>query len=70
MHLEMVYAHQGRHLPLYASQFHPEKNAFEFDQTWDSAAVAEQLHASDAIQVTMSERSEIDVLHTRQCQCT
>ena len=25
---------EGRELPFYASQFHPEKNAFEWDQTW------------------------------------
>jgi len=49
---EFVSLAEGRHLPLYASQFHPEKNAFEFDQTWDSPAVAEHLHASDAIQAS------------------
>jgi gamma-glutamyl hydrolase len=41
---------EGISLPLFASQFHPEKNAFEFDQTWDTPEVARPLHSVDAIE--------------------
>ena len=36
----------GRELPFFGSQFHPEKNSFEWDQSWDSDIL--QIHSVDA----------------------
>ena len=37
----------GRDLPFFGAQFHPEKNAFEWDQSWDSQSL--QIHSTDAV---------------------
>ena len=46
---------EGQTLPWYASQFHPEKNAFEWDQAWCSSASrvdAAEAHSAAAIDAT------------------
>ena len=50
--VEFVSMLEGRELPFYASQFHPEKNAFEWDQAWCSSARvdAAEAHSDAAIQ--------------------
>eukprot|EP00658_Telonema_sp_P-2_P052437 TRINITY_DN4064_c0_g1_i3.p1 TRINITY_DN4064_c0_g1~~TRINITY_DN4064_c0_g1_i3.p1 ORF type:complete len:332 (+),score=59.47 TRINITY_DN4064_c0_g1_i3:20-1015(+) len=40
---------QSRTLPMFASQWHPEKNAFEYDQSWDSPLDAQSVHSADAV---------------------
>merc|ERR1711920_102728 len=40
---------EGRRLPFFGAQFHPEKNGFEFDQMWDSKADA--IHSPAGIQM-------------------
>lgn len=40
---------QGRELPFYAAQFHPEKNGYEFDQAWDSKAT--EIHKDAGIEM-------------------
>lgn len=48
---EFVSLMEGRELPFYASQFHGEKNAFEFDQSWesDSRINPDTVHSGPAI---------------------
>ena len=41
--------------PIFASQFHPEKNAFEFDQVWDGpGAGVGDMHTPEAVQAMAS----------------
>lgn len=47
---------QGNQLPFYGSQFHAEKNAFEWDQAWCSAMPArdvDEIHSPRGVQVRL-----------------
>ena len=43
----------GEGATMFASQFHPEKNAFEHHQEWDNDQVADMVHTSDAIAMSL-----------------
>ena len=39
---------EARNYPFYGSQFHPEKNAFEWSQSWEANNTAQHAEAHDA----------------------
>jgi len=61
---EFVSLVEGRSYPIYGSQFHPEKNAFEWDQAWN---VDPNAHIDDAI-TTMQYFADVFVKEARKSQ--
>jgi len=47
---EFVSLAEGSNYPIFASQFHPEKNAYEFNQAWDMPSVGVFVHSATAIE--------------------
>jgi len=48
--VEFLTLMEGKQLPFYGSQFHPEKNAFEWDQSWEKDVNGSVVQGRDAIQ--------------------
>jgi len=61
---EFVSFVEGRSFPIYGSQFHPEKNAFEWDQAWTTDPNA---HIPDAVE-TMQYFADFFVKEARKSQ--
>jgi gamma-glutamyl hydrolase len=38
--------------PIFGSQFHPEKNCFEWDQSWEEESGSQDVHSTAAIEVS------------------
>ena len=47
--VEFVSLMEGRHYPFYGSQFHPEKNAFEWNQSWEANNTAADVGATGGV---------------------
>ena len=43
---------EAKDVPFFATQFHPEKNAFEWDQSWESFNQSYAAHSTAAIEAT------------------
>jgi gamma-glutamyl hydrolase len=66
--VEFVSLMEGRTLPWYASQFHGEKNAFEWDQSWCKSPRldAAEAHSAEAVEA-MGYLATVVVAEARKC---
>ena len=65
---EFLSLYEGKTLPFYGSQFHGEKNAYEFNQVWeeDARVVGAAVHSAPAIEA-MQWLSAFFVTEARKC---